>query len=309
MIIDCHAHIASPRYLPEAFFGGWVENIKALAPSVHDNQEQLLVGLFDSLNDDPLCDQYVAQMDEAGIDKSVLLIIDFKYVYGEPFEDLFQIFLEHRAVLDRHMGRFVCFAGVDPRRGAEGLDLFEKGIRELGFKGLKLYPPCGFSPSDERLDPYYEVCRKYAIPVLTHVGPTTPALSFRDALPMAVDSAAQRFPDVKFILGHAGSMFSQEASMLAQYRPNVYLDMSGYQSAVHRGHFEKLMRWHKETGIVNKLLFGTDWPIHRMHGAQTKWLGAFNTLRDDGVLTNEELQNVLAGNFVRASALEPDKLA
>jgi uncharacterized protein len=296
-IIDCHSHVASPRYIPDEFFDGWVDNVEANAGMQGEQQRAALTRMFRDINNDPLCDEYVAQMDAAGINRAVLLIIDFKYVYGEPFDDMVDIYAQHREILKRHPGRFICYAGVDPRRGAAGVELLEIGLKDFGFSGLKLYPPCGFSPSDRSLDPYYEICAQYQAPVLSHIGPTTPSLSFNFARPEGIDEAARRFPKVNFILGHAGSTHFRDAAILAEYRPNVFLDMSGFQAAARRGQFSELMRFHKDHGIINKILFGTDWPIHRLLGDQKKWVIEFKKLVTDGILSEKEMSNILGGTF------------
>ncbi|AKJ29029.1 amidohydrolase family protein [Caldimonas brevitalea] len=298
-IVDCHAHVASSRYIPDEFFDGWIENIEANALSMNVRQREVLANVFREINNDPMCDEYISQMDAAGIRRSVLLIIDFKYVYGEPFDDMLEIYRLHKEVVDRHPGRFICYAGVDPRRGQAGVDLLQTGIRDFGFEGLKLYPPCGFSPSDERLYPYYEVCEAYGVPVLSHIGPTTPSLSFSFSRPEGIDEAARRFPKVNFVLGHAGSTHYQEAAVLAEYRPNIFLDVSGFQAAARRGEFDALMSFHKKQGIVNKLLFGTDWPIHRLLGNQKKWVQEFIALQEKKILSTGELERIMAGNFNR----------
>ena len=296
-VIDCHSHVASARYIPDEFFDGWIDNVEANTASHTPQQRAILSKMFKAINDDPLCDEFVAQMDQAGIARAVLLIIDFKYVYGDPFDDLIEIYRLHSEVLSRHPGRFLCYAGVDPRRGLAGVEYLEIGLRDFGFSGLKLYPPCGFSPSDERLNPYYDVCAAYRVPVLSHIGPTTPALSFQYSRPDGIDDAARRFPGVNFILGHAGSTHYQDAALMAEYRPNVFLDVSGFQAAARRGQFDELIRFHKLHGIINKLLFGTDWPIHRMQGDQAKWVREFENLVSKKILTSRELERVMGGTF------------
>src|SRR5690606_26723281 len=97
-------------------------------------------------------------------------------------------------ICERHPGRFYVFAGVDPRWGLDGIRLFERGVGEYGFHGLKLYPPCGYSPSDPRLYSLYEICASRGLPVLTHVGGTSPALAFDTSDPILLDQAARSFP-------------------------------------------------------------------------------------------------------------------
>jgi predicted TIM-barrel fold metal-dependent hydrolase len=298
MIIDCHSHIASSKSIPRDFFSGWIENIKVNSPIEIDKlKSKGLEMLFDRLNNDPHCDEMVMEMDKAGIDKSVLLIIDFKYVYGDKFDDLEDVYLHHKAVMERHPGRFEVFAGIDPNRSSLGIELFEKSIREWGFSGLKVYPPCGFSPSDDRLFPYYEICGRYGVPVLSHVGPTTPELDFKFSWPIEIDRAARLFPNVNFILGHAGSVLFEDASVLAEYRPNIYLDFSGFQNELRRGNFFDIIKYHKSKGIVNKLLFGTDWPIHRLNGTQVNWVQAFLDAKEKGILSESELEKIFHLNI------------
>ena len=64
-----------------------------------------------------------------------------------------------------------------------------------------------------------------------------------------------------------------------------------------RGQFDELIRFHKLHGIINKLLFGTDWPIHRMQGDQAKWVREFENLVSKKILTSRELERVMGGTF------------
>lgn len=295
MIIDCHGHVASTRILPQPFFAGWAENLHrklGMADLPAERVESLLLEMLDDEN----CTELLAEMDEAGIDKVVLLIIDFSFAFPDwPF-DLEAIHRFHRTLLN-HSDRFLVFSGIDPRRGRAGVDFFETTIRDWGFHGLKIYPPCGYTPSDPRLYPFYEVCQRYRVPVLTHVGPTSERLSFGHSLPMAVDAAAQRFPGVDFILGHGGVMWHRDAALLAEYRSNVYLDLSGFQGELHNGHFRDCLQWHLARGLTHKLLFGLDWPIHRFFGSQRQWLDEFRRIGDECRVSPEQLERLLHGNF------------
>jgi predicted TIM-barrel fold metal-dependent hydrolase len=59
------------------------------------------------------------------------------------------------------------FIGADPRR--DGLtDLVIDHIENHGFGGIKLYPPLGFFPFDERFDEMYRYAEEREIPVLAH---------------------------------------------------------------------------------------------------------------------------------------------
>ena len=297
MIIDCHCHIASSKVLPGPFFEGWSATIKRNLPyKLSPAQSQRVDSLLLDLNEDPGCSKLLQEMDEAGIGKAVLLVIDFGIVFKDLDLDIEALHLEHKRLID-HSDRFIAFAGIDPRRGPEGLDLFEKAIRDWGFRGLKIYPPCGYSPSDERLFPFYEICSQRHLPVFVHTGPSSSTLSFRHTQPIDVDDAALNFPRVNFILGHAAVAWSKEAAMMAMYRPNIYLDISGFQAEVTSGDFQKILRWFASRGLGRRLLFGTDWPIHRFLGSQSKWVAAVESCEADGAISRSDLENIFFNNM------------
>jgi uncharacterized protein len=305
MIVDCHCHIASRKALPEKFFEGWSRTIKGSLPFKRSPlQEQRIDELLSQLNEDPECTNLIREMEDAGIDKAILLLIDFGLVFKEVGVTLEELHLEHMRLASAS-DKFITFSGVDPRRGKEGLDLFEKAVGEWGFRGLKVYPPCGFSPSDKMMFPFYEICGERKLPVFTHVGPTTSSLPFKHTRPMDVDDAAFGFPGVNFILGHAGVVWYEEAALLAQYRPNVYLDLSGFQVEAGRGYFKGILRWLVSRGMGKKLLFGTDWPIHRFGGTQSKWVKEIQSCLSEGVITEDDAENIFfnnANDILRLSA-------
>ena len=261
-VVDAHCHIASEDFIPAAFIAGAIQNISAalLAQGLAVDARRLRE-LFSMKMQDPLCDELVQEMDQAGIAKSILLIADFSFALGPGSIDIAESFERHRKVLLRHPGRFEVFGGVDPRWGRDGLDLFEKSLLEFGFSGFKVYPPCGFSPSDRLLFPFYELCRFHQIPVLLHTGPTSPVLQFKLSNPFEIDDAAREFPDVNFILAHGGVNFVEEATMMCRFRPNVFLDISGFQGNLGWDPDASLMRTLVSRDLNHKILFGTDWPV------------------------------------------------
>jgi predicted TIM-barrel fold metal-dependent hydrolase len=297
MIIDCHCHIASHDLLPPPFLNGWARTIKAnLGSRLDAQQEKRIDDLLYDLNEDPQCTKLLEEMDAAGIDMAVLLVIDFGVVFKQSRKSIEELHLDHKKVVDRSQ-RFVAFSSVDPRRGREGVELFDRAINEWGFKGLKVYAPCGFSPSDEMLFPYYEICGQKKLPVLSHVGPTSSALSFKQMHPLSIDDAALNFPSVNFILGHAGVMLYREAALLAEYRPNIYLDLSGFQAELNKGGFKEILRWHISRGLAKRLVFGTDWPIYRLWGSQARWVNEIKACRDAGILSDEDADDILFNNM------------
>lgn len=244
------------------------------------------------------CKQLAKQMDVAKIDKSILLIADFTYELKDTPLTIQEIFEGHHQVLQKCPDKFIIFGGVDPRYGQDGISLFERSISRMGFKGLKLYPPCGFAPNDKRLYPYYEICKKENLPVLLHTGPTSPVLSFDYSDPSLIDRAALDFPEVNFILAHAGIKNYSQAAMMAEFRPNVYLDISGFQSELNPDLSQVIskIKWLFHNRVNHKVLFGTDWPLFNIIGNQKKWVNFFANL-DVSVLSEEDKEKLFYQNM------------
>src|SRR4051812_41854228 len=128
-IVDAHTHLASLDFIPLRFIEGVARNIAASleARGMGIPVARLADRIVSSLQD-PDGVQQLAEMDAAGISRSVLLIADLTFVFkGSPLT-LEEIFLAHRKVAERHPDRFVVFGGVDPRWGRDGLELFERSV-------------------------------------------------------------------------------------------------------------------------------------------------------------------------------------
>jgi predicted TIM-barrel fold metal-dependent hydrolase len=274
-IVDGHCHVASTRFIPLAFYEGLCRNVAArlAATGVRKSLSDLL-DMYVRLSQDHQADTLVSEMDSAGIAQAVLLLPDFSHVMKSELT-IAEMYAEHHAILTRHAGRFFVFGGVDPRWGADGLALFEKGVTEYGFKGLKLYPPCGYSPSDRMLYPYYELCRAWRLPVLLHIGPTSPVLAFSYAHPDLLDRAAIDFPEVDFILAHGAVNHVDACTSLCAYRPNVYLDISAFLGSTHPAGWQAALAEMFKMNLNHKIIFGTDWPVFRYSGGHKKVMDLF----------------------------------
>src|SRR5258708_34609843 len=125
MILDCHCHIASRRIMPPEFFNGWSKTVKSnLSFSLDEVQERRVDELLHELTEDPDCVSMLQEMDQAGIDKAIFLVIGFGLAYNNVALTIENIPLEHRKLLDRS-NRFIAFSNVRPRLGLEGIERFE----------------------------------------------------------------------------------------------------------------------------------------------------------------------------------------
>lgn len=202
----------------------------------------------------------IAQMDEAGIEKSILYAVEAPIVYSSN---------EYvHALCSQFPDRFMGFASVNPL-SADAPEVLERAVRDLGLMGLKLHPPLqGFSPDDEAVFPVYEKAVELDIPVVFHVGSTPFGSLCRltHANPLRVDEVAVRFPTLRIMLTHLGTLWQNEAFMVVEKNPNVFIDTAAYVTEIAEILTPDLI----ERIGADKIIFGTDYPMpygkrpHRM---------------------------------------------
>ena len=205
---------------------------------------------------------FLLEMDEAGIEKSVLLPLDCTTAHG------CQIFRnEQVAELANQTPRFIGFASVDPNCEDAPRQL-EHAVKELGLQGLKLNPALQrfYPDSLERAYPVYQACTELDIPVMIHCGMSwAPKGLAKYAQPLLLEEAIQAFPTLNFILAHFGWPWVQEATMLAVKYPNVYLDTAVLYSGMPKDALQHVLVEQVglnviERSLFNKILFGSDYP-------------------------------------------------
>lgn len=98
----------------------------------------------------------------------VTLSMDFEYMQAGNCPQGFLMQLNDLHLLKQKYGNQIYpFMAIDPRR-PNLLELVKDFIENKGGTGLKLYPPLGYYPFDQRLYPIYEYAQKNNIPIITH---------------------------------------------------------------------------------------------------------------------------------------------
>jgi hypothetical protein len=289
MIVDVHTHLAYKKIFSPQFLAGVARTLAG-----DDSQKNaFLLKVVENTLRDLNGEAHIRQMNEAGIARSVLLIADFGYALGEAALSIEDIHLLHKQVLDLYPERFMVFAGVDPRRGKPGWDLFERCIGTYNFSGLKLYPPCGFELDDPGLYPLYELCAHFGVPVLSHVGPSLASMRTEKAYPGSLRKVARAFPGVKFILGHGGAVLWETNVAVAREYPNVSLEISTFQNQNQsREELESRFRYFFDH-IPDQILFGSDWPMFILGATQKQIVDLVRSLRG---LSSEETDKLFYRN-------------
>lgn len=300
-IIDAHVHIPSDTYLPASFTDPIIDNmysaINKYAPTV---KRGTIADTYKKNLTDHECDGLIKEMDQSSVEQTILLLPDFTYQLKDAQHNIDEMIENHVRVLEKYPGRFYLFVGVDPRWGKKGVGIFQKYLEKRKIHGLKVYPPCGYYPTDEGLTPYYQMCTEHRLPVIFHTGPTSPVFKSKYSEIRYIDEVAHQYPEVNFILAHGGVMNVDEAVLLCAFRPNVYLDISGFlASFAAAGPMDALRSLFKRK-INHKIIFGTDWPILGFKNTYSNILDKFEDPRKGAInsLTDIEKKMILRENIL-----------
>ena len=181
---------------------------------------------------DPDATKLMEYMDRNGIEKSVTMMVDWGVAWGEEAEFNITMQNAHAGELKKkHPGRYYFCAGVDPRRRTAA-DIAEKAITEHGAVGIKFMAANGFYPDDPICYPVYEVARAHKVPIVVHTGLGDAAAFVDCAHPWKVEGPAKLFPDVQFVLAHAGGGMDglwREVLLMHGCVPNIAVDLAEWQ--------------------------------------------------------------------------------
>ncbi len=171
------------------------------------------------------------------------------------------------------------FASIDPYKGKMGAREVRRLVRDYGVRGFKFHPTMqGFFPNDRIAYPMYEAIEEEGAIALFHTGQTGVGSGMKGGMgmrlkysqPIHVDDVAVDFPDMPIVLAHPSFPWTEEGLAVAQHKPNVYIDMSGWSPK----YFPPLFVHYANTILKKKMLFGSDWPAI----TPDRWLADFDEI-------------------------------
>ncbi len=296
-IQDAHTHFFS-----RPFF----ETLATLSPRSESN-EVLLSEVADATgievpgpDIDAHTDRWLEEMGAAGVERMVTFA---------------SLPTEAEAVAQagrRSKGRLLPYTVVDPT-AATANDFAQRALSELGFRGLLTFPAMHhFLPDDPRCHDIYSMAQQAGAPVIVHCGilsvklrdllglPRPYDLSF--ANPLSLVPAANRFPELTFVVPHFGGGFLREALMLGIQCDNVMLDTSSSNDWIrtHPGRIDLADVFAMALDVygADRLLFGTDSSVFPrgyrgdIRDQQLAALGAASASAD-------EVERIMGGNLAR----------
>lgn len=302
MRVDGHCHA-----LQEAWHGEpWWQGLARLGSSLLGAPaEALREGVLPAYWDEDGSGQLGA-MDEAGIDVAVMLCYDWtaeEHLGPAPVgwreqNDWYARFAESNP--ERIRWAF----GSDPRHDG-ALAAFEEAVRDRGAVALKLHPAGGWYLNDRVVYPFLEKAGELDVPVVFHVGPEPGPLYSKWSDTWLLDEVAADFPDLRIQAAHTGNAAWRDALAVASVKPNVNLDLSGWQVRALRNpeRFYADVREVLDTVGPARVMWGSDAPYYRALATDKDYVAAFADA-PEGTFTDEEVAAILGGTAASFYGLE-----
>ncbi|MBP3888970.1 MAG: amidohydrolase [Cellulosilyticum sp.] len=232
-------------------------------------------------------EEIVAEMKKVGIDKSV--------VFGFSFQDMGLCKYVNDYVIEKvkvYPNELIGFMSVVPNHPDTSYEI--ERCYKAGLKGIGELFPAGqpFEISSLKdTQAFAECCEHYSLPVIVHMNepvghyyPGKTETSLKE-----IEAFVEHHPKLRIILAHfGGGIFMYEMMKEVKERfKNVYYDNAAsiflYNESVYR-----VMR---EAGVLDKLLFGSDFPL--LSPAR------YEASIEASGLTDEEKEKFYSGNALR----------
>ncbi len=202
--------------------------------------------------------EIVVSMDEQGVDKSV--VFGFPWKKKETFQAQNDYIME---VLARYPERFIglcCFDPSSREAVPEAVRCIEGGLSGIGE--IAFYQSGIDDTALDRLAPLMEICHDRDLPFLIHtnepVGHIYPGKTPNTL--KQIYNLVNRFSKNKIVLAHWGGgifFFNLLKKDVKESLKNVYFDTAASPFLYH----PEIYRYAVEIAGVNKILFGSDFPL------------------------------------------------
>jgi len=204
---------------------------------------------------------FIQFLEEEGIDLAVIKARDIETSLGKGKK------IRNEAcasLVKQYPDRLIGMAGADPLKGKEAVEELEHSIKDLGLKGVNLWPfEYNRYPHDRIYYPIYEKCLE-----LNAIVNIETSIHFRRSVrmdlcrPLFLDYVAVDFPDLKLVGSTPGWPWVEELMGVAWRHPNVYVSI-GYVRPKYLGNprsgYETLIQFGNSL-LQDKIIFASGWP-------------------------------------------------
>jgi len=213
----------------------------------------------------------IEMLDASSIDKAVVLPIDFNLVEQSRIgiEEYNTWIFEN---CNMYPDRTIPFIGVDPQRGKEALKMLDHFTSKYNALGVKLYPPTGWYPNEERIGAFYDRVDDLGLTLITHAGAAWTSLDDKYAEPKYWTEFLDKYPDTNLVIAHLGGKWRQQVLEMCDTYSNCFTDCSALQGWLPSDPETAESRL-REIGerIPDKVSFGTDYPLFELSYTSTMW--------------------------------------
>ncbi|MDJ0273600.1 MAG: amidohydrolase family protein [Nitrososphaerota archaeon] len=239
----------------------------------------------------------IRRMDEDRVKRAVLINYVAEEVMGYDVSTNQYVYEYCRD----HRDRLLPFAGVDVRMAPrEFREQLETAYSKYEVEGFKLHPVHQLVyPNQYReeygeravrnLETFYQFCSDHGLPVTVHTGTSMfPGARLKYGQPIHLDDVLVDFPRLRLLMAHGGRPFwMDEAFFLMRRHRNLYLDVSGIPPGKLLEYFPRIEE------VVDRVLFGSDWPSPGVKGMRENALGIWKL----NGLSEEAKLRILVRNF------------
>ncbi len=288
MIVDAHTHFWFKGFMPTAFHRNTAEE---WAKKEAGRKPEMILPKIEEGVADPDGADYIANMDKAGVDASIIMMTDFgTYWTGEepavPYEE--QV-VRYGELQKQYTGRLYVCAYVDPRR-SDCAKIMTRAIRECGLKGCGEFTTKGLLVNSNEAKPLVKACADLDIPVVIHTrageGINVAGADFtipNHNHPGHIAGLLKAYKGLKVVISHAGYPKWWEAAIqVAKGHPNCYLELSNWNfGAVNMDDFVPILACMRDNLGADHILFGSDHPSgkrYRALGFLPGWVNYFKEL-------------------------------
>jgi len=188
-------------------------------------------------------------------------VVDKAIVFGIAYlgdkENVNDIVAEYVAL---HPNKIIGFMSVDPN-DPNCVEEMRRAYSDLKLKGLKVGPVYqNFHPHSEKANRVFREAERLGLPVMFHQATSPRSNNLLElAQPLLLEKIAHSFPDLKIIYAHMGHPWWRDVILTIRRNPNMYADISAM--FYHPWDFYNALELAYEWGQLDKLLFGSDFPV------------------------------------------------
>jgi len=357
-IINVHCHLLNFESVPDSFlrtrapvnewlirnkFTGWLARglTFVLPGNKHDRLHEMMAIMRKDIN--TVAETYISEMNEAEIVLATPLMMDIAIAsFNVKPEIPYRYQVEKVSdIASEYPGVIMPFVMFDPRRRSVS-ELIKTSLGEMGFLGVKMYPPLGYHPDpcsflnaadvNYTLQEIYEYCEDNSIPITTHCskgGAYSGDLMHCKELvldfchPSSWKGVLKRYPKLDINFAHFGGngdflnmdnpeydSWSNVIQELINEYDNVYADTAYHDGALiektSRDYFDILIRLMNDNKMKERIIFGTDWLMTRHTWKEEEYVEAFTRELPAAMLERIAFRNPL--NFLFPGGKLPSRI-